>query len=644
MTNAIVHRGPDEEGLHVEPGVALGNRRLAIVDLEHGQQPMCNETHDVWVAYEGELYDPQLRRSELESRGHVLKTRCDTELWPHAYEDRGSGVFEWARGQFGVSIWDRRSRTLSLGRDRAGIVPLFYTEVDGWLLWCSEVKGLLASGLVEPKPDRLGLDYFFHTFVLGNSRTCFEGVHSLPPGHFLEVKDGRVTRRRYWQLDFPDAGDERRFADVEQAVDEYEGLLRGAVKRRLLADVPVCCYISGGLDSTVLLGLSSQENGTPLTAYTIGLDNSGPNDERGQAAESAGLVGAPLETVTMQSRDIALAYPELVRAAEGPVLDTSAGCTLRLAQAVRRGGHVVSLTGEGADEALAGYVWFKADRIVRATGRPLNAATRWFLFSQLAGRGNTHLPWKAVHGTRPAQQFTYELMAHSRRFLYSPGMWESVGDYRPLDELLLDGDRMRKWHPLNRSLAVASEVMLPGMLLAAKGDRAQKNASTEGRFPFLDESVVDFCATIDPRLKLRGFTDKYLLRRLAARVLPKQIARRPKTMFRANFSGTFLDPNRPEWVDQLLSDESLRATGYFDPEGVRQARDQQRASRRSFKRFVLDMGLTGAVATQLWHHTFFGGGLADLPTWDGGKSESSRPPQPTTVVTDRARERVRVEV
>src|SRR5579864_3836418 len=313
MTGAIAHRGPDDEQVHTEPGVALGARRLSIVDLAGGRQPIANETGDIWVAFNGELFEYPELRQELLARGHRLATRCDTEAWVHLYEDRREGMFGKARGQFAVSLWDRRNRTLILGRDRVGICPLYYTERDGWLLWASEVKALLASGLVEARPDEKGIDHFFNFFCAGTTRTFFQGVKSLPPGHYLKVRDRRIELKQYWDLDFPDAGEELRIADPAPLVDELESLLRQAVEKRLRGDVPVVSYISGGLDSTVVLGLSSRQRGRAVPSFTIALDKAGP-DERAQSAESAAALGSPLTMVTMRKPDIAAAYPDLVRA------------------------------------------------------------------------------------------------------------------------------------------------------------------------------------------------------------------------------------------------------------------------------------------------------------------------------------------
>ncbi len=619
MTGAIAHRGPDDEQFHAEPGLVLGARRLSIVDLAGGRQPIPNEDHSIWVAFNGELFEYPELRQELLANGHQLATRCDTEAWVHLYEERGEGMFEKARGQFAVSLWDRNTRTLILGRDRVGICPLYYAERDGWLLWGSEVKSLLASGMVEPRPDVKGLDHLFSFFCAGTSRTFFEGVKSIPPGHFLRVKEGRVELKKYWDLDFPDMGDERRSSDVTPLVDELEHLLRQAVERRLRGDVPVVSYISGGLDSTVVLGMSSRQRGKAVPSFTIGLDKAGP-DERTQAAEAARMLGSPMTTVTMNQGDIADAYPELIRAAEVPVMDTSCACLLRLAAAVHAQGYKVTLTGEGADEALAGYVWFKMqkvrDAIFRRPGGPIGAFLRKRMLKSIDGdlsRSPDPLP---INGVRTAQQELYDVLGQTRSLLYSDGLWDQLDGHSAYADLDVPNQGMKRWHPLNQSLYVGYKLMLPGLLLFGKGDRIAMNSSVEARYPFLDDDVINFCASIAPEYKLRGLKDKWLLRQVAARTLPPRIAGRPKTMFRASLAKTFIGDQRPAWVDQLLSPESLRTTGYFDPERVASMRAERlRKPKINARQLGLDMHLTSVVATQLWHHTFIGGGLCELPTW-----------------------------
>lgn len=621
MTGAIEHRGPDDEWYHIEPGVALGARRLSIVDLAGGRQPISNENGSIWVAFNGELFEYPELRQDLLARGHTLATRCDTEAWVHLYEDHGKAMFDRARGQFAVSLWDREERTLILGRDRVGICPLYYAERDGWLLWGSEVKALLASGLVKGSADPKGIDYFFNFFTTGNEQTFFEGVKSIAPGRFLSVRDGRIEIHKYWDLDFPDAGQERRTDDPGPLIDELEGLLRQAVERRLRGDVPVVGYISGGLDSTVVLGLSSRERGRAVPSFTIGLDRAGP-DERVHSTETAKILGSPLTTVTMNQADIVRAYPELVEAAEVPVLDTSCACLLRLASTVHSQGYKVVLTGEGSDEALAGYVWFKTQRFreafVKKFGGFIPRALRSFVLHDIGGGRVAHpLTRDPIAGVRVAQQDMFDFLGQARALLYSNDMWDRLGDYSPYDELnRLTSDRFPRWDPLNQSLYVGYKVMLAGLLLVSKGDRIAMHSSVETRYPFLDDDVIKFCSDISPDYKLRGTVEKWILRRVAEKTLPERIANRPKTMFRAALSRTFLGEHRPSWVDQLLSPESLAATGYFDPVKIeRQRRVQMMLPRITARRFVLDVSLTCAVATQLWHHTYCGGGLCDLPTW-----------------------------
>src|SRR5262249_45428684 len=260
------------------------------------------------------------------------------------------------------------SRTLILGRDRVGICPLYYTEVDGWLIWGSEIKALIASGLLTVRADVRGIDHFCTFFGAGTTRTFFEGVKSLPPGHFLRIRDGRVRQQRYWELDFPDTGSERRLADPRPLIEEFEAILRQAIERRLRSDVPVVSYISGGLDSTVVLGMCSQLRRAAIPSFSVGLNRAGP-DERVQAAEAAAMLGSELFTSTVDHAGLVGAYPELVLAAEGPVLDTSCAALLRLAQSVHERGYKVVLTGEGADEALAGYFWYKLQSCRDAVSR-----------------------------------------------------------------------------------------------------------------------------------------------------------------------------------------------------------------------------------------------------------------------------------
>lgn len=622
MTRSVAHRGPDDEQVQNEPGIALGARRLSIIDIAGGRQPIANETGEVWVTFNGELFNyPELRQNLL-SKGHQLTTHCDTEAWVHLYEDYGEEMFSKVKGQFAVALWDRKNKTLILGRDRVGICPLFYAEHDGWLLWASEIKGLLASGLIQPVPDPKGIDHLFNFFCTGATRTCFKGIQSIPPGHYLKVKEGQIKLVQHWDLDFPDSGEERRVKDsnIQVLLEEFDYLLRQSVKRRLRADVPVVSYLSGGLDSTIILGLCSEERKKNIPSFTIALDRAG-HDESLQASESARFLDSPQTTLILKPEDIVNAYPELILAAEVPVIETASACLMRLAATVHQQGYKVALTGEGADEALAGYPWFKVQKWIRGFFRRISGPyplilLRGLLLRSIGGGSDHWPPLQATAGVRSAQQNLYEWIAQSRIALYDPEMWNRLDGYSAYQDLNLTNDRIHRWHFLNQSLYLGYKLMLPGLLLSARGDRAAMHSSVETRYPFLDEDIIDFCARLSPKYKLHGMTDKWLLRQLAKKILPKTISKRPKGMFRALRSGIFLGPDRPPWVDELLSEESLKATGYFNPSavtGVRAA--QSRFPEITPRRIAFDVGMMGVIATQLWHHIFCGGGLATLSTW-----------------------------
>jgi len=619
MIAAIAHRGPDDEKTHIEPGIALGACRLAILDLAHGYQPIDNETGDIWTAFNGELFDYPKLREDLLARGHKLKTHCDTEAWVHLYEDHGEAMFELTKGQFAVSLWDRLNRTLILGRDRVGICPLYYTVHDGWLLWGSEIKALLASGLVPAEADPKGIDYLFNFYGPGTSRTFFKEVKLLPPGHFLRIRDHHIETIKYWDLDFPNAGEERRVTDTKILIDELDDLLTQAVKRRLRADVPVVSYLSGGLDSSIILDIGSREHGSPLPSFAIAMDKRSGPSEGGLATQVADLIGSKLTSVPMDAATMVNAFPEFITAIEGPVLDTSCAALMLLAAEIHRQGFKAAVTGEGADEAFAGYIWFKGQKISRCMGTWLPRMTRKLLWATMhrGPRRGHPIPEQAFKGTRPAQQLMYEALALSRETLYSNAMWERLKGHNPYDDLDIPNDNIKRWHPLNQSIYINYKVMLAGLLLISKGDRIAMHSSVETRFPFLDDEIIQFCAEIAPEYKLSGLTSKWILRKLAAKHLPSDIANRPKSMFRSKLSPVFLGPNRPHWVDQLLSPESLIKPGYFDPKAIaHEVWRQTHFPAITPRHFLFDAMLTCVITTQLWHHLFCGGGLCDLPVWE----------------------------
>ena len=624
MARALFHRGPDENGFFERDFLALASRRLSIVGLADGQQPMTNENGTVRVIFNGELFDHAEKRAQLEAAGHRLHTHCDTEIIPHLWEEVGEGMWEQLHGQFAIALWDARRMQLQLGRDRFGISPLFWTRQDHWVLFSSEIKGLLASGMVPAKPDCKGLDQIFTFSALPGPRTCFESIQLLPPGHFLQVTPSRggsawsIEERTYWEMDFPAAGSEA-CGTSEKLVDEFEQLLMQAVDERLRADVPVGSYLSGGVDSSIILALASKRKGPAINTYTVQVHQR-DLDELSAASLSARHIGAKAPIVQPYSdADAVNCYPKLINAAEVPVIDTSCGALLKLAERVHANGQKVVLTGEGADEWLVGYPWYKAAKILGTLdfipGLPLSDLARR-AYLRLNKMPHHSREWRrnveATIGGPNAWIDSFGLLAISKLRFYSPAMRGVMEKSDPWSELDFPIERAKKWHPLSRGIWIAGRVTLAGHLLQAKGDRVAMNSSVEVRYPFLDEGIFNFTSSLHPRWKLRGLRDKYLLRLLAERWVPKSVARRSKVIFRAPLDSFHIEPE-PRYVSQLLSEESLRKTGYFDTKEVDHWRRNYRSLRAgSLPRLSVEMGLAAVTATQLWHHLFIDQNLADV--------------------------------
>lgn len=632
MAQAIYHRGPDEDGYLEEQGMMLVNRRLSIVGLADGRQPIANEDRTVWVVFNGEFFDYPEKRKELEAKGHVFRTHTDTELIPHMWEEYGEKMFDHLKGQFAFCLWDTRQNCLILARDRIGICPLFWSiqrpkegplAGSNVLLFASEVKALIASGMVEPKADPRGINHIFSFFAIPGPVTCFEGVSLLLPGHYMRVQLGEnispeaaIRDRIYWEIDYPDWGQEEN-PTKEQATNEYERLLLASVDKRLRADVPVVAYLSGGVDSSTLVAMASKILGRPIPTFTISVQAKGLNEES-EAAMTARHVGSKSIVLNWGDADVRDSYPEFLAAAEMPVIDTSAASLMELAKLVRSNGFKVALTGEGADETMAGYSWFKIHKVLSTFGQGFGMFLRNL---GLRLSGSPRFTKEAIQRSHDAVGGhngwldLYGVMSLNKLRFYRPDWRENLAIDPPYDHIGLNHERLKKWHPFNRSLYLGQRIMLPGHLLSAKGDRVAMNASVETRPPFLDEELFQYSARLHPRWKLHGFREKYLLRLVASRWLPKECAWRRKAMFRAPLDSFHLTGgNVPRWIEQVLSRESLQKTGFFDVDAVLHHRERLPKMWGGLKRTSVEMGLVAVTATQLWHHLFISGDLADLPS------------------------------
>lgn len=606
MTAAMRHRGPDGETFFSEGGVHLASCRLDV-----GGPPEAATPDGLHVAFDGVLYH--------EAAGERV---ADADRVRRLYRAQRDGFLEGLRGQFALAVYDAGRRRVVLARDRVGICPLYFTRQDGWLLFASEIKALLASGLVPARPDRRGLNHLFTFFGLPGPRTCFEGVWSLTPGQWLEVDaGGQVSVRTFWRIDFPRHGEEET-GTAEVLVQRLEDTLTRAIARRLDAGVPVASYLSGGADSSLVVALARKLRGEPPPTFTVRIDD--PRlDESGPVALIAARLGCKPVAVTVGREETLAAYPGLVEAAESPVIDTACAALYLLAREASRQGFKAALTGEGADEWMGSYPWFRVHKVLGyldvIPGLGLSQTVRR-LFLRLSGaplfpKEVVRRTMAAVGGPNPWLDM-YGLMSLSKLRFFSAEMKEVMAEGNPYADLGLDLERMKGWHPFNRGLALGARAHLPGLLLKAKGDNVASRSAVQMRYPFLDEDVFEFLSRLHPSWKMRGLTDKYLLRLLVERHLPREIAWKRKALFQAPFEG-FHQGHAPPYVEQLCSRESLRKTGYFDPAAVAHWRTHVGSMKLgSTQRTSVDMGIAGVVSTQLWHHLFIDPTLADLPAWE----------------------------
>jgi asparagine synthase (glutamine-hydrolysing) len=612
------HRGPDGRGMHIGPGIGLGHVRLSIVDLAGGPQPMYNETGSICVSFNGEIFNFIELRDQLEAAGHRFRTRSDTEVIVHAYEQFGDDFVSHLNGQFAIALWDSARRRLLLVRDRAGILPLFYTRCNQRLLFASEVKALLPLLPSAPSLDLIALDQLFSFWSPVSPRTLFRDVQELSPGHMLIIEGGQVSDVCYWDWQFPVDGDWRRESEQHLA-DELHELLADATRIRLRADVPVGAYLSGGLDSSALVALIRQYSSAALKTFSIGFTDAALDESKHQQT-LVNALNLDHQRTLCSNADIGSAFFDAIRHIESPVLRTAPVPMRLLSGLVRSSGYKVVLTGEGADEVLGGYDIFKEAKIRRFWAQQPDSLWRANLLHRL-------YPWLNTSGQQGVaylRQFygvgmdqpDAPLFSHLTRMrttaqckqFFSKELKAVLGS--SAEQILTESlpAEMRQWHPFNRSQYLEAKTLMPGYLLNAQGDRMLMGNSVEGRFPFLDHRVIEFAARLNPMLKMRGLNEKFLLKRAMAGLVPSSIIERHKQPYRAPDIPAFFTGTPPEYVTELLSESNVRNAGYFDPQKVGLLVNKIR--RGGAFAYRDNMALVGILSTQIWHHHFVSGHAA----------------------------------
>jgi len=613
MTRALRHRGPDGDGYYTDFAVGLGHARLSIIDLAGGAQPIHNEDETVWVVFNGEIFNYVELRATLEMQGHRFYTHSDTEVLVHLYEQHGEDFVQHLNGQFAIALWDARARKLILCRDRAGILPLFYTQRNGRLLFASEIKALLAVAKVAPELDPIALDQIFTFWAPVGARTVFAGIEQLQPGQMLTVDARGVRVTQYWDWAFP-ADPGGYCGESESALaEELHALLLDATRLRLRADVPVGAYLSGGLDSSVLAALMCDAGVRPET-YSIRFSDE-HLDEGSFQQQMIQHLGVRHHSVRCAEADIGREFLNTLRHTETPILRTAPVPMMMLSGLARAHDCKVVLTGEGSDEVLGGYDIFKEAKLRRFWAR--QPASRWrpLLLKRL-------YPYLEISPTR-AQSYSEAffgagLDAPDAPFFAHLPRWNTTAQckqfYAPefkarlnveavamLEQTLPRG--FAQWHAFNRAQYVEAKTLMANYLLCSQGDRMLMANSVEGRFPFLDHRVIEFANRVPPNLKMKVLNEKYLLKRALRSRLPASIVDRHKQPYRApDIPAFFHGGVALDYVNALLNEATVQRYGYFDAGKVSLLLKKIRAGRAIG--YKDNMALVGILSTQAWHHLF----------------------------------------
>ena len=598
MCDVIQHRGPDDEGMFVGDGAALGMRRLSIIDLAGGHQPIRNEDGTIWVVFNGEIYNYRALRAELAASGHTFYTDTDTETIVHAYEQWGDDAFTHLRGMFGIALWDRRTRTLLLARDRVGIKPLHYAEHDGRLSFGSEIKSILAGDGTARSLDPVALGHYLSFLYTPGHASIFNGIRKLPPGHVLRWHDGHLTVRRYWDLPVGESFT----GSMQNATDTLTTILADAVRSHLVSDVPIGALLSGGVDSSLVVGLMARASSRPIKTFSIGFDEPA-FDELDAARRLARHFSTDHHEFVVRPDALGV-VDSLVQHFDEPFGDSSAIPTWYVFQMARR--HVtVVLSGDGGDELFGGY-----DRYL-----PHPRVAAFDSLTGSAGRTVAGLAWPLLPHGRTGKNFLRHVAQHAPgRYLDSIRLFQpdelnallstEVGESISADGAsTLAARRFDQWRALpwpSQMMRFDLDTYLPEDILT-KVDRMSMAHSIESRVPLLDHNVVAFAASLPHDMKIRQSERKCVLKQAAAGILPAEVLGRRKQGFGVPVGEWFRGPLR-DFVADALQSARARQRGYFRPRFVDRLMAEHTSGRRDHA-----SRLWALLMFELWHRRYLDG-------------------------------------
>jgi asparagine synthase (glutamine-hydrolysing) len=608
MLKQIQYRGPDESGIYIGKGVGLGSVRLSIIDLAQGQQPMSDAEQDFWIVFNGEIFNYIELRDELVALGYTFRTGSDTEVLLLLFKHYREKCLEKLNGQFAFAIWDTRRRELFLGRDRAGIRPLFYYRENGAFVFGSEIKCLMESGYVNAEPDPDSLNRVFTFWTIPSPGTMFKGVKELPPGHYMVVREHDTEIKPYWELSFQEYSSEPGTRSLSDSMEEFESLIADSVRLRLRADVQVAAYLSGGIDSSATTWLIKQIEPGVLNTFSLGFE-SAEFDETSFQQSVASQLETTHHSISCKNTDVADNFARVLWHTEIPLLRTGAVPMFLLSGLVNDKGIKVVITGEGADEFLGGYNIFK-EAIIRefwsrqpaSKIRPLLLQKLYPYLAQFQGRNSALL--KMFFGYR-LQDTDSPIYSHLIRWNNSKHIKEhlnksflngNVGD--PVESFIATlPDGFENLDLLSRAQWLESTLFMSGYLLSSQGDRMGMAHSVEGRYPFLDHRVIEFCSKLPWNHKIKGLNEKYLMKKLMNGRLPDQVVHRPKQAYRAPVASSLTSAKAPEYLREVLSAEMLGKFGIFNPASVEKLLGKMQGGKTVTENE--NMAVAGIMSTQI---------------------------------------------
>lgn len=579
MIKTIKHRGPDDTGFYRDDKIGLAHARLSIIDISDGKQPIHNSRKDIWIVFNGEIYNYIEQKKLLVDKGYSFYTKTDTEVIVALYEEYGERFVDHLNGQFAIALWDSKNNKLILARDRVGITPLFYCIEDKKLYFGSEIKSILAARAHKPDINLMALDQLFTFWSPIASNTIFNNIHEVAPGELISVKNDYISKYRYWDWRYPDNG-EYNNDSLDVLADELRCLLVDATRIRLRADVPVGGYLSGGLDSSVLVSIIKNFTDTPLRTFSIEFEESGL-DESIYQQQLVRHLETEHSSIICKNSQIASNFEKAIWHTELPVLRSAPIPMSMLSTLVHNSNYKVVLTGEGADEVLGGYDIFKESKIRQFWAKNVSSGFRPMLLKKLypyldVSPGKAQVYLKEFFGqgiNNPTLSYfshipRWETTSRIKGFYSSEVKDNLVSNAITTFESTLP-DNFHKLHSFNKSQYIEAKTLMSGYLLCSQGDRMLMMNSIEGRFPYLDHRLIEFSNKVPPKYKMNGLNEKYLLKKAMGCYIPNVITNRPKQPYRSPDIISFTGHNAKEYINDLIGDEMIRKYNYFDSNKVR---------------------------------------------------------------------------